>query len=98
MATFKLVVDDKVKFYEIEIIREVDNTLVLQLKHFNHDLTGWEKQNETEDFPLKLITKNKVEFEGLTFERLSSRNMIVSVIVEDNQGKTETLVFNYTKE
>ncbi len=41
MATFKLINDDKVPFYEIEIIREIENYLVLQLKHFNNDLKGW---------------------------------------------------------
>ena len=42
MATFKLIKNNKVAFYEIEIIREVQNTLILQLKHFNNDLKGWE--------------------------------------------------------
>lgn len=31
MAAFKLTVDNKVKFYEIEIIREVKESLILQL-------------------------------------------------------------------
>lgn len=47
MATFKLIVDYEVQFYEIEVIREVDSTLILQLKHFDHDLKGWELKNET---------------------------------------------------
>jgi len=60
MASFKLIKDGKVLFYEIEIIREVENTLILQLKHFNNDLKGWETKDETVDFPLKEITKTKV--------------------------------------
>jgi len=40
MATFKLVVDGEVGFYEIEIIREIENSLLLQLKHFRADLKG----------------------------------------------------------
>ena len=47
MATFKLISDGKVSFYEIEIIREVNESLILQLKHFNGDLTGWETKDET---------------------------------------------------
>ena len=46
MATFKLTVNDQVQFYEIEIIREIENDLVLQLKHFNKDLKGWETKDE----------------------------------------------------
>src|SRR5690606_41959866 len=33
MATFKLIDNGRVVFYEIEIIREMENTLILQLKH-----------------------------------------------------------------
>ena len=62
MATFKLINNNDVSFYEIEIIREVKNTLILQLKHFNKDLKGWETKDETVDFLLKEITENKVIF------------------------------------
>ena len=97
MATFKLIVDGKIQFYEIEVIREIENNLVLQLKHFNNDLKGWETKNETVDFPLKYITKNKVVFEGMTFEKISANEMNVYVDVEDN-GKVETMRFNYHKQ
>ncbi|MEN3322723.1 DUF6265 family protein [Mariniflexile soesokkakense] len=46
MATFKLTVNNKVAFYETEIIREVNNTLILQLKHFNNNLKEWETKDE----------------------------------------------------
>jgi len=86
-----------VTFYEIEIIREVENTLVLQLKHFNSDLKGWETKDETVDFPLKEITPNKVVFEGMTFEKVGSKEMNIYVDIEEN-GKTETVKFIYIKQ
>ena len=97
MASFKVVKDGKVVFYEIEIIRQLENTLVLQLKHFNNDLKGWETKDQTVDFPLVEITKNKVVFEGMTFERISETEMNVYVDVE-NDGSTQTLTFNYKKQ
>ena len=97
MATFKLVVDNKVKFYEIEIIREVKNSLILQLKHFHNDLKGWETKDETVDFPLKEITTNKVVFEGMTFEKISDNEMNVYVDIHNDDGTLETVKFNYTK-
>ncbi len=97
MATFKLINDGKVTFYEIIIIREVDKTLILQLKHFNNDLKGWETKDETIDFPLKEITSNKVIFEGMTFEKISDNEMNVYVDIED-KDKVETIKFNYKKE
>ncbi len=97
MASFKLINDGKVSFYEIIIIREVDNSLVLQLKHFHNDLKGWETKDETIDFPLKEITANKVIFEGMTFEKISNNEMNIYVDIEDN-GKVEVVKFNYKKD
>jgi hypothetical protein len=98
MATFKVVKDDKVMFYELEIIREVDNTLLLQLKHFNNDLKGWETKDDTVDFPLKEITSNKVVFDGMTFEKISDNEMNVYVDMHQKDGSKETMIFNYTKQ
>lgn len=98
MAAFKLIKDDKVVFYEIEIIREIENTLVLQLKHFNNDLKGWETKDETVDFPLKEITANKVVFEGMTFEKVNDKEMNVYVDMKQKDGSIEVLKFNYKKE
>ncbi|WP_246286295.1 DUF6265 family protein [Winogradskyella ludwigii] len=96
MATFKLINDGKVTFYEIEVIREVENSLILQLKHFGPNLKGWETKEETVDFPLKEITENKVVFEGMSFEKVSATEMNVYVDIED-KGKIETVTFNYKK-
>ena len=97
MAAFKLIKDGQVVFYEIEIIREVNNTLILQLKHFNNDLKGWETKDETVDFPLKKITKNKVIFEGMTFERINENEMNVYVDMKQKDGSIEVLQFKYKK-
>lgn len=97
MATFKLINEGKITFYEIEIIREIENSLVLQLKHFNNDLKGWETKDETVDFPLKYITKTKVVFEGMTFEKVSEHEMNIYVDIKEND-KVEIVKFNYKKE
>ncbi|MGC6431015.1 MAG: DUF6265 family protein [Jejuia sp.] len=98
MATFKLINDGKVSFYEIEIIKEIENSLVLQLKHFNSDLKGWETKDETVDFPLKRITRNKVEFEGMTFEKVSLSEMYVHVDIKNKNGSVDTITFKYKKD
>jgi len=97
MATFKLIVDEKVQFYEIEVIREIEDSLILQLKHFGSDLKGWETKDETVDFPLREITENKVIFEGMTFEKVSSNEMNVYVDIKNENGTVETVKFNYKK-
>lgn len=97
MATFKLIDKGAVVFYEIEIIREINNTLILQLKHFDNDLKGWETKDETVDFPLKEITPDKVVFEGMTFEKVSDNEMNVYVDIDQENGEIETIQFNYKK-
>lgn len=96
MATFKLIVDGKVQFYEIEVIRELEDSLILQLKHFGTDLKGWETKDETINFPLKEITENKVVFEGMTFEKISPTEMNIYVDIK-NKEEIETVKFNYKK-
>lgn len=97
MASFKLVKEGKVSFYEIEIIREVNQSLLLQLKHFNNDLKGWETKDETVDFPLVKITDNAVYFDGMTFEKLGENQMNVYVLMRQKDGKEYELKFEYTK-
>ncbi len=97
MATFKLINDDKVSFYEIEIIREIENTLILQLKHFDGELKGWETKDETVDFPLKYLTTTKAVFEGMTFEKIGDTKMNIFVDITNEAGEAEVVEFNYEK-
>ena len=97
MASFRVIRDGKVMFYEIEIIREIENSLILQLKHFNNDLTGWETKEETIDFPLIAVYENKVEFEGMSFIRIDDKRMDVLVDLETD-GQVNTLKIEYSKQ
>jgi len=97
MASFKLVAEGKVQFYEIEIIRELKESLILQLKHFNGDLKGWETKDDTVDFPLVKITKNNTYFDGMTFEKISDTEMNVYVLMHEKDGTTNEIKFNYKR-
>lgn len=97
MAAFKVSTDGKVMFYELEIIRELKESLILQLKHFNNDLKGWETKDQTVDFPLVKITKNTVYFNGMTFDKVSENEMNVYVLMHEKDGTTSEMKFNYKK-
>lgn len=97
MGSFKLSEGDKVIFYELCVFREVDKTVLFQLKHFNADLTGWEEQNKTVDFPFVKITKDAVYFYGITFERISNDELHVYVNIEED-GKVQEVPFIYKRE
>ncbi len=96
MFVFRLVHDGKVSFYEIGHIKQVGPTLVMQLKHFHGDLRGWEEKDETVDFKLVKLEKNKVFFEGLTIERVTEDRVKFYVLIEDGD-KTEETVFDYAR-
>ncbi len=96
MASFRMISDSQVKFYELEIIREVDNSLILELKHFTNELKGWETKDETVAFPLVEISKDVVYFDGMTFKKISDNEMHVFVDIEEGGQHTEAL-FVYKK-
>ncbi len=97
MFSFKLVVDNKVVFYELGGIREVDSTLIFQLKHFGNDFKGWEEKDETIDAKLVKIESNRVYFEGFTFEKVNENEMAIYVLIKE-KDKTEEVKFNYYKQ
>ncbi|NNC70728.1 MAG: hypothetical protein HKN90_07920 [Flavobacteriaceae bacterium] len=97
MAAFKLIKNGKVSFYELEIIREVKESLILQLKHFNNDLKGWETKDETVDFPLVKVTDTIVYFDGMTFEKIGDNEMNVYVLMKQNDGSNKEIIINYKK-
>ena len=94
MASFKLVVDDQVKFYELETIMQHNESLILKLKHFTSSLHGWEEKEETVDFKLVKVTDNRVYFDGMTFEKVNDEEMSVYVVIGD-EGKKQEVKFNY---
>ncbi|WP_336066494.1 DUF6265 family protein [Mesoflavibacter sp. CH_XMU1404-2] len=96
MFSFKLVSEGKVVFYELGGIRQVDETLIFQLKHFGSDFKGWEEKNETIDAKLAKIEDNRVYFDQFTFEKVNDNEINIYVVIEEN-GETEEVKFNYKK-
>jgi len=97
MFSFKLVIDDQVNFYELGHIRQLDETLVFELKHFTNDLKGWEEKEEVQTFKLVKIVENRVYFEGFTFEKITENEInIYGLIHEDDKEKE--IKFNYKKQ
>ena len=96
MFVFRLVHNDQVSFYEVGHIREIDGSLILQLKHFHGNLKGWEEKDGTVDFKLVKMEENKVFFEGLTMEKVGENQMNVWVVIEQD-NMSEEILFAYTR-
>lgn len=95
MGSFKLVVNDSIEFYELCTISEVNETLIFRLKHFHHNLKGWEEKDETIEAPLVKIDGNRAYFNDFTFERLSDSTLNIFVLFKDENGQEEEMKFSY---
>jgi hypothetical protein len=97
MFSFKLVVDGAVNFYELGHIRQIDESLVYELKHFNNDLKGWEEKDEVQRFKLVKLEGDRVYFEGFTFERISTNEVNIYALIEQGEDQHEEVKFNFKK-
>ncbi len=91
---FKFIENKKVVFYELGHIKQIDDSLVLEFKHFDSELKGWEKQDEKQSFPLVKIDKNRAYFDQFTFEKVSDNEIIIYVVFEESG---EEMKFNYKR-
>ena len=97
MFSFKLVNEGKVSFYELGHIRQLDETLVFELKHFHGDLKGWEEKDEAQRFKLIKIDGDRVYFDGFTFEKISVDEINIYGLIGHDDGTTEEVIFNYKR-
>ena len=95
MGMFRLIDGDSVGFYEIFIISEENGSLVLRLKHFNDDLTGWEEKDEMVTFPLVELGPEAAYFDGLTYRRTDGNQLEVFVRMESEEEGSSELGFHY---
>lgn len=86
--------DGSLMFYEFYHFAERDGSLVMRIKHFNPDLTGWEEKNESEEFALVAIEDGAVYFDGLTFA-MTGEYQLGSAVRAGEAG--EVLQFRYTR-
>ncbi len=84
-------------FYEILTIYEQEGSLLLRLKHFNRDLTGWEEKGETIDFPFIRAEEMRIYFNGWTFERLGPDRFKIFLALENEEGEVTETVFLYDR-
>ena len=89
VGMFRLIKDGEAGFYEIFTLTQEGSTVLLRLKHFNADLTGWEEKDETVDFPLVALEKGQAFFDGLTYERRGPDEIQVYLAMHTEDGVQE---------
>lgn len=97
MFMFKLIVNNVVEFYEFGHVKEVDGSLLFELKHFDTALHGWEEKNEVQSFKLLKIEGNRLYFEDFTFEKISDTEINIFVLIHEEQDTVSEVKFNYKR-
>jgi len=97
MGMFRHVRDGRTGFYEIMTLVEEHGSLVLRLKHFNPDLSGWEEKAESVEFRLVRLEPDALYFDGITFRRIAPDEIHVHVATRDPDSPPRELVFPYRR-
>lgn len=98
VGTFRLIHGNDVGFYELMIISEDSTGLVFRIKHFNADLTGWEKKDEMHTFPFVSANERKILFEGMSYELLTPDSLMITLTtVQESDSTKQQLKFARSK-
>ncbi len=84
---FKLYDEEKgVDFYELLLIKEVEGSLSLLVKHFDAEFNSWEEKSDYVDFKLVAIKENEIHFSGLSFYRKNEKEITGYIALRMKDG------------
>jgi hypothetical protein len=92
VCAFKSSGEDGVRFYELVTLTEEAGSVVMKLKHFHPDLTGWEEKDEVVDFPLVALEERAIYFSGATY-RLAEPDLLKVYVAMSRKGEMAELEF-----
>ena len=95
-GVFKLMHDGRPSMYEFMLIVEENDSLAVQLKHFDSDFGAWEEKSEFVSFPLVKLTEDAAYFDGLTYRRLNDDRLAVHVSVGEAKEEYEFMFVRST--
>ena len=85
--------DDGVSFYELMLLTQQNDSLVLKVKHFTKDFIAWESKEDFVSFPLVKVEANAIHFSGLSFYRDGDNKINGYIVLKQKDGtKTEELL------
>ena len=93
IGTYRLIKDGKPVFYEMMMLVENQGSLVLRLKHFDANFVGWEEKDKTFDFKFVRKAGKRMNFSGLTFERVSEKELKIYLAMRQKDGTLSEEVF-----
>ncbi|MEP7336165.1 MAG: DUF6265 family protein [Acidobacteriota bacterium] len=98
MGVYRMMKNGKPVFYELLTLLEENGSLIIRLKHFNPDLTGWEEKEKSIAFPLVAKKDGMLYFDGITFKPEGKDAVTIYLAIENRkEGKVTEAVFRLTR-
>ncbi|MBQ95773.1 MAG: hypothetical protein CL510_08110 [Actinobacteria bacterium] len=88
---------DTIRFTEHLYLMEEAGTLVLRLKHFNADLTGWEEKDDMLTFRLIAMEPCAAYFRSLTLRCEGENGLLAAVRMKSDGGEINELIFRFER-
>src|SRR5262245_53315164 len=88
MGMYRLLKDGKPVFYEFLMLAEENGTLVMKLKHFNPDFSGWEEKTGHVTFKLVEVEGRAAHFDGLSYVREKEDELRIYLLLRDKATGT----------
>ncbi|WP_340588157.1 DUF6265 family protein [Erythrobacter alti] len=89
--------DGTIRFSEHMYLTEEDGSLVLRLKHFNADLTGWEAQDDMLTFRLVAVEPCAAYFHALTLRCDGEDGLVAAVRMRSEGEEISELLFRFER-
>ena len=89
--------DGAIMLSEHMYLMEQDGSLVVKLKHFNADLTGWEDKEGMLTFPLVAVEPCAAFFNSLTYACEPDGGLLVAVRMKSDGPDVQELVFRFRR-
>lgn len=89
--------DGSLMFTEHMYLAEDAGSLVLKLKHFNPDLTGWEEKDGMVRFRFLAAEPCALYFSALTYRCEGKDGLLVAVRVKSEGAEVKELVFRFKR-
>ena len=87
--------DGQIQFTEHMYLMEEDGSLVLRLKHFNEDLTGWEEKGDMVTFRLIAVEPCAAYFHALTLRCDGENGLVAAVRMQTADDSIRELIFRF---
>ena len=85
-------------FNELLVLREEKGSLIVRLKHFNADMTGWEEKAQVVTMPFVGKRDGLVHFDGMAFQVTGPDTLTCYLAIENKkEGTVREATFTYKR-